>query len=84
MKKILLCILDGFGYSESTFGNATGEYWEKAESNSWQGVKKQYKNGTIDKKTYQKEYKYAINIIIGSIPVGIIGFIFNKIMPVTG
>ena len=41
----------------STFGNATGEYWEKAESNSWQGVKKQYKNGTIDKKTYQNYSK---------------------------
>ena len=25
MKKILLCVLDGFGYSESTFGNATLE-----------------------------------------------------------
>lgn len=41
----------------STFGNATGEYWAKAESNSWQGVKKQYKNGTIDKKTYQNYSK---------------------------
>ncbi len=41
----------------STFGNATGEYWAKAESNSWQGVEKQYKNGTIDKKTYQNYSK---------------------------
>ncbi len=33
---------------------------------------------TKDKKTYQNEYKYFINIIIGSIPVGIIGFIFKS------
>lgn len=32
---------------------------------------------TKDKKTYHQEYKYVINIIIGSIPVGIIGFIFK-------
>ena len=38
----------------STYGNSLGKFYQEAESKSWKGIEKQYKNGTIDKNTYKK------------------------------
>lgn len=37
----------------SAYGNSLGKFYQDAESKSWKGIEKQYKNGNIDKNTYK-------------------------------